>query len=294
MTLRLIPHALLVAFLCLLTACSALSKRSQPQPGPFIVKPIPPKPGTPINPPDLVCYFEAQSSNLLRQARLNTNLLREPRPATCKLKLAPAPTRVLAPDEIASTVEMSVAVIGGMARIRGTPRLTPTASGFFLTESGVLVTCWHVIKSDKLIGLTVMTRDGRVCPVTKVLAVNTNSDLAILQVEGSGFSPLPIATFARRGSPVWVLGHPFPWYYMLTSGIVSGYYNLTQEQNEMRFLYITADFAAGSSGAPVLNQSGAVVGVAQFRQDIGLPGNPLMLIKGCIPSSALLSMIKTE
>jgi hypothetical protein len=125
--------------------------------GPFSMRPIPPKTGTPINPPDLVCYFEMQSSNLLRQAKLNTNLLREPRPATCDLKLAPPPTRVLAPDEIDSAVEMSVAVIGGMARIQGAPRLTPTASGFFLTESGALVTCWHVIKSDKLIGLTVLT-----------------------------------------------------------------------------------------------------------------------------------------
>ena len=296
MIFRLKPHALLVAFLCLLTACSALSRRAQPPAGvgPFSMRPIPPKPGTPINPLDLICYFEVQSSNLLRQARLNTNLLQEPRPATCKLKLALSPTRVLAPDDIADAVEMSVAVVGGMAKLRGAPRLTPTASGFFLTESGALVTCWHVINSDKLIGLTVLTRDGRVCPISKVLAVNPNSDLAILQVEGTGFTPLPVATSARKGSSVWVLGHPFPWYYMLTSGIVSGYYSRTQGQNEVLFLYITADFAAGSSGAPVLNPSGAVVGVAHFRQDVGIRGTPRMLIKGCIPSSALLSMIKPD
>jgi serine protease Do len=288
------PLPLLAVLLCLLTACSVLSRRAQPQlgAGPIRMRPIPPKVGEPINPPNLVCYFEMQSSNLLQQARLNTNLLRKPLPATCSLKLAPAPARVLAPGEMAAAVEKGVAVVGGMAMVRRTPRLVPTASGFFLTTSGALVTCWHVINSDKLIGLTVLTRDGRVCPVSKVLAVNTNSDLAILQVEGEDFTPLPVVPTAERGSPVWVLGNPFPWYWMLTSGIVSGYYNVVEGGNEVSYLCITADFAAGSSGGPVLNQHGAVVGVAQFRQDIGIPGTPLMLIHGCIPSSVLLSMIK--
>jgi hypothetical protein len=67
-----------------------------------------------------------------------------------------------------------------------------------------------VVNWDKIIGLTVMTRDGRVCTVRQVLAVSTNYDLAILQVEGTGFTPLPVAPNVRQGAPVWVLGHPFP------------------------------------------------------------------------------------
>jgi len=170
--------------------------------------------------------------------------------------------------------------------------MTPTASGFFLTDSGALVTSGHVVNWNKLIGLTVMTRDGRVCPVREILAVSTNYDLAILQVEGRGFTPLPVAPSTHAGAPVWVLGHPFPWYYMLNEGIASGYYVLNN--GRLKILTITADFANGSSGAPVFNEYGAVVGVAATRQTVGIPGTPQMPIRACMPSSGLIDMIQTE
>ena len=279
---------------CLIAACSTPKDRhraagtaaAQAQ-----AKPQPPKRGEPINIMELVRYFEAESLNLLRQGRVATNLLRQPRPQSCSLTLVPAPVRTLAADELPGAVEMGVAVVGRIAKVGGRPQLTPTASGFFLTESGALATCWHVVNWDKLIGLTVMTRDGRVCPVRQVLAVSTNYDLAILQVEGAGFTPLPVAPNVRQGAPVWVLGHPFPWYYMLTSGIASGYYTLAAGPVEVTILDITADFANGSSGAPVFNESGAVVGVARFRQTLGIPGTPQMAAKGCLPSAAILKLV---
>jgi S1-C subfamily serine protease len=257
-------------------------------------QPSPPKRGEPINIMELVRYFEAESINLLQQGRVATNLLWQPRPQACALNLMPPPERVLAGDELPQAVEMGVAVVGRLAKVGGRPQLTPTASGFFLTESGALATCWHVVNWDKIIGLTVMTRDGRVCPVRQVLAVSTNYDLAILQVEGTGFTPLPVAPNVRQGAPVWVLGHPFPWYYMLTSGIASSYYTLANGRTEVTILDITADFANGSSGAPVLNEYGAVVGVAKFRQTIGLPDSPQMATKGCLPSSVILNMTNLQ
>lgn len=285
----------IACLVCLITACSSPQNRQIARPtapAQIPVKPNPPKRGEPIDVVEFTRYFDTESANLLQYGRVATNLLRQPRPPACSLRL-PAPLiRTLAGDELPEAVEMGVAVVGRIAKVAGRPQLTPTASGFFLTESGALVTCWHVVNWDKLIGITVMTRDGRVCPVREVLAVNTNCDLAILQVEGAGFTHLPLARTARQGAPVWVLSHPFPWYYMLTSGIASGYYTVAKEPAEVTILDITADFANGSSGAPVLNEHGAVVGVAQFRQTIGLPGTPQMPVRGCLPSSVLLNMIK--
>jgi len=243
---------------------------------------------------DFLRYFEAESTNLLQQGRIGANLLQQPRQQTCRLKLPPPPTRALAPEELPEAVEMGVAVIGRIAKVKGRPQLATTATGFFLTESGALATCWHVVNWDRLIGLTVMTRDGRVCPVRQVLAVSTNYDLAILQVEGTGFTPLPVAPNVRQGAPVWVLGHPFPWYYMLTSGIASGYYTLANRATEVTILDITADFANGSSGAPVLNEYGAVIGVAKFLQTAGLPNSPQMATKGCSPSSFILNVTSLQ
>ncbi len=285
----------IVCLVCLCTGCSGPKHqgRAQATPTQNQVNPSPPKRGEPINIMGLVKYFAAESKSLLQQGRVATNLLQQLGRHTCRLNLAPAPTRALASGELAEAVEMGVAVIGRLAKVNGRPELTPTATGFFLTESGALATCGHVVKWDKLIGLTVMTRDGRVCPVREVLAVSTNYDLAILQVEGHGFTPLPVAAKTRAGAPVWVLGHPFPWYYMLTAGIASGYYVLNGK-TQLTMLAITADFANGSSGAPVFNECGAVVGVAAMRQVIGIPGTPQMPIRGCVPSSALLYMIQHQ
>jgi hypothetical protein len=95
-----------------------------------------------------------------------------------------------------------------------------------------------------------MTRDGAVFPVSRVLAVNTNYDLAILQVDGGGFTPLPVTSSPRQGTSVWVMGHPVPWYYMLTAGIVSGYYLARTPDRDWTIMDITAEFGIGSRGRP--------------------------------------------
>ena len=65
-----------------------------------------------------------------------------------------------------------------------------------------------------------------------------------------------------------------------------------KQVSEVTILDITADFANGSSGAPVFSEYGAVVGVAKFRQTVGLPRTPQMATKGCLPSSVILNMTK--
>lgn len=281
---------------CLLAGCLSQNRPDAAKTAPAQVqaKPVPPRRGEPINVIEFVRYFDSESMTLLQQGRVATNLLGQPRPQTCSLNLAPQRLSPLGRDELPQATEMGVAVVGRIAKVGGKPSLTPTATGFFLTDSGALATCRHVLDQEQLIGLTVMTRDGRVCPVRQVLAMLTNCDLAILQVEGTGFTPLPLAPNARQGAPIWVLGHPFPDYYMLTTGIVSGCYTLENQKSKVTMFCITADTAGGSSGSPVFNESGGVVGVATFRQTIGTPGSPQIPVSCCLPSSALSSMINPQ
>lgn len=90
------------------------------------------------------------------------------------------------------------------------------------------------------------------------------------------------------------MGHPLPWYYMMTAGIVSGYYVAHTFERDWTTMDITADFGIGSSGSPVVNEYGAVVGIASFRQKTGVPGPAEIVTKSCATSSALLDMIKRE
>jgi S1-C subfamily serine protease len=61
---------------------------------------------------------------------------------------------------------------------------------------------------------------------------------------------------------------------------------------------ITADYARGSSGSPVLDDSGAVVGmVADTRSiyytiDHGAQQNLQMVVKECVPSASILKLFR--
>lgn len=295
---------LLACLACLSTGCSTRPAQSS-HPG-SLEKPaqvrrlVPPRPGVPINPAGATAYFYEEASRLIAQGKVGTNLLRGVTFKTCSLDLTVSSQRSLAPADLASAVEMSVAVVGQIVRTeKGPPQLLPVpASGFFLTESGALVTCRHVLDAPYVIGLVVMTRDGRVCPVREVLAVDATNDLAIVQVEGHGFTPIPAApTIAPQGAPIWVFSHPQWRYYTLSAGIVSGYF-AAGDDNVLQ-MQVTADFAGGSSGAPVFNERGEVVGIAKLTQALNSDllaskGHVQMVSKVCTPSSALLNLLQKK
>ena len=111
--------------------------------------------------------------------------------------------------------------------------------------------------------MVVMTDDGRMLGVREVLAADKTHDVAIVQMDGAGFTPLPIATNAPVGSPVFVISHPSGHFYTFTSGMVARYFVNEEEGIKSTMMSITADFGRGSSGCPVFNEFGAVVGMAE-------------------------------
>jgi S1-C subfamily serine protease len=195
---------------------------------------------------------------------------------------------------------MGVAIVGRLFTTNGLLAFGGTSTGFFITESGALATCRHVLElADR--GLFVMTRDGRTFPVCQVLAGDPTNDVVILKVEGRGFTTLPIASNAPQGAAVWVLSHPERRLYTLTSGIVSGYikWHGLRGDSLATWMTTTADLAEGSSGAPALDTSGAVIGVAcrseGYFADFAESGRgTTMVLRLCVPSSALLDLIKQE
>ena len=62
------------------------------------------------------------------------------------------------------------------------------------------------------------------------------------------------------------------------------------------WIAVTCDYAKGSSGAPVLDATGAVVGIVKVTSPVyyetkdGIPSKLQMVWKYCIPSSALLEL----
>jgi S1-C subfamily serine protease len=177
---------------------------------------------------------------------------------------------------------------------------TRIATGFVIGREGLIVTNRHVIAKDERVkAIAVQTWAGRLFPIEKVLAVSKVNDLAVLKVNADDLVPLPIASRAPVGTQVFVIGHPGKHFYAMTDGIVSGQF-LRRDGKDLpkyREMTITADFAKGSSGAPVLDITGAVVGVVRRTttvytdQQKGAKTNIQMVWKRCVPSSSLLELL---
>ncbi len=81
--------------------------------------------------------------------------------------------------------------------------------------------------------------------------------------------------------------------------MVSGYIGWFTERGDGQttWMSLTGDYAAGSSGAPILNDHGAVVGVASLSHTFysDTPGHDTQMVqKLCVPSAALLDLIEPE
>ena len=203
------------------------------------------------------------------------------------------------PTELYAACRESVVMVGKIVKCEKCDGWHASiASGFVIGREGIIATNQHVIARDEQTkAVAVRTWDGRLFPVEEVLAVSKVNDLAVLKVDAHDLVPLPIASRAPVGTQVFVIGHPDRHLYTMTEGIVSGQFLRRSGEDEPKYreMTVTADFAKGSSGAPVLDRTGAVVGIVR-RTTLVLADqqktNVQMVWKCCVPSSLLLELLR--
>ena len=220
----------------------------------------------------------------------------------CNIQLPKPGHQRLTAAETAQRYRKGVLVVSGLYKCKRCPKWhSGAASGFMLTEDGVFCTSYHVVNNPDNDILVIMTGDGRVAPVEEVLAADKTADITILRAKGKGFTALPISTEAPLGSKVRVFSHPDRHFYVLSEGIISRkYLDNTREGGQRKMLSITADFAKGSSGAPVFNEFGAVVSSVNNTQSTyytvknGVKDNLQMVFKNTVSIHHLLNLIQKE
>ena len=137
-------------------------------------------------------------------------------------------------------------------------------SGFFISP-GVLVTNYHVIEGNPRceVRLTVGKTKQRYTLV-RILGFDEESDLALLSVPDAAKPNVPIVHLLPAnqwpvvGETVYALGNPEGLAGTISPGIVSAGLRDTKKQARLQ---ITAPISHGSSGGPVVNAKGEVVGV---------------------------------
>lgn len=200
---------------------------------------------------------------------------------TCELALPPA--KPFDKDgNIYDQLHDSVVVVGCLEdcgeKSCKEPHLN-TASGFIIREDGIIVTNHHVVDGNLKYDypMAVMTPDGKIFPVAEVLASNKNSDIAILRIQGAaGLDALPLKPRdAPVGTRIMVISHPEGVLYYMTEGIVSRY--CVEPESGGKMMNVTAPFAGGSSGAPVINGQGEVVGMVASSLSLSYDEIPVVV-----------------
>ncbi len=178
-----------------------------------------------------------------------------------------------------------------------------SGSGFFVSPDGLVVTNKHVV-ADLQADYTVLVGEKEY--PAKVLARDPSNDIALLRIEGSGFTALPLgdSEALKVGETVLAVGNPLGEFANSVSrGIISGLKRtLTagsgRGDTEQLLGIIQTDAAInpGNSGGPLLNISGEVVGIdvamAQGAENIGF-AIPINQVKKVIDQVKTTGKIST-
>jgi S1-C subfamily serine protease len=136
------------------------------------------------------------------------------------------------------------------------------ASGFAVTSDGVIATNHHVAAGATGEAMGVMTADGRFYPVVEILAADKAHDVALLRIDAKDLAFLPLRDDAPAGAPIRCYSHPANTFGCLSEGVIARYFHMNEpERNGAVFMQVTADYARGSSGGPILDAFGNAVGM---------------------------------
>jgi Trypsin-like peptidase domain len=132
-------------------------------------------------------------------------------------------------------------------------------SGFFISADGMILTNYHVIATGS--SAIVKLPDGAMYAVDGVLAFDKTRDIAVIQAHGKNFRTLTLgnSNLVQIGDNVVAIGTPLSLESTVSNGIVSGIRVMEKEGG--KYLQITAPISPGSSGGPLFNMAGDVVGI---------------------------------
>ena len=152
--------------------------------------------------------------------------------------------------------------------VRGSEESEPqhrVGSGFIFRKEGYILTNDHVVRDARRI--TVILLDDSIFEA-EVVGTDVNTDVAVLKIEREKeFPVLPLADSSkvRVGQFAIAIGNPFRLDYTVTTGVVSGKgrsilhgFSLIRYQD---FIQTDAWINTGSSGGPLLNIHGEVIGI---------------------------------
>jgi tetratricopeptide (TPR) repeat protein len=143
----------------------------------------------------------------------------------------------------------------------GKPKTLGT--GFFVSPDGLVVRNQHVIEGSN--SIMALNNNGAIFLLERVVAQPPGVDLVVLKFHATDvpFLSLGKSTTAVEGQRVIVIGNPTGLTGTVSDGIISAF------RESRSFIQITAPVSPGSSGSPVMDEDGQVIGVATLQNAEG-------------------------
>src|SRR5512140_1573594 len=197
------------------------------------------------------------------------------------------PPRMTAKDIVQRSSPAIVRIGAGGAKV---------GTGFLLDKVGIVATNLHVVAGESVIRIRLY--DGSQYPVMQIVGFDPGRDLALLRIQPVKDLPtlkLGDSDAVSAGDQIVAIGNPLGVFdYSVTSGLISqvrpvcGREDIAAQhcKQELTVLQISAAISPGSSGGPLFNQFGEVVGVttaiitAGQNINLAVPGNYLKPLVG--------------
>jgi serine protease Do len=155
--------------------------------------------------------------------------------------------------------------------------------------------------------------EGHVYPILEVLAADRISDTCIVRIQAAGLQPLSFNSETRPGEAAFCFSNPSDMFGHFSQGIIARFFMIheglqpsadaagpIQDVRPVCFLSVTCDFAVGSSGGPILDDRGNVIGQVQSTSSIYAdpdednPKHPQMVVKAALAAREVLKLIEPQ
>jgi len=241
------------------------------------------------------------------EVKTNIRFVREHK--KIKVSLPPALQQDLKPEEIYKMRSRGVLMVGSFYDCGKCDKMhvAVNATAVVLNEDGVCMTNYHVLKSLGLGNETdtaainkhmyISDIDGNIYPIREVLTYSRPGDLAIFKIDPRGIklNPIPLGESAVVAANVHAITHPKgKELYYYSRGSVARNVSDSQQPFADR-MDVSCEYAVGSSGGPILDDKGNLIGmVSTTRSFYASAKDPMtlqMVVRGTIPVKTIKRLL---
>jgi len=228
---------------------------------------------------------------------------------SCVLKLPRARRRTLDGRELWQRARSAHVRIGYFYKCTKCMRWhLSLAGGYALTTDGAVATCHHVVEPRDSMEegyLIAATAEGRLLPVTGILAASQRTDACIVRVEtNEPFEPLPLNPRVSPGDQAWCFSDPAGQEGYFTQGIVNRFFrHRGRDEDAPIRMNVSTDWAPGSSGAAVIDSCGNAIGhvsrisarggdTLHDAHEVDEPTETLIVFHSAVRAADVLALVK--